>query len=82
MGGGKNNAMKTFEKLAAKIKNELGIDATHFERVHAGYWQRASGAWSWRARSGPRDIGSQYPAKDILQAKKITLSRDGSIDPQ
>lgn len=42
--------MKKVQKLVKIIKEKFGIelDANSFQRTRCGYWQRASGAWSWK----------------------------------
>jgi hypothetical protein len=68
--------MNVWEKLSKRVANELGINLCDFERLYPGYWQRKSGAWSWRAKcdlDGFKDIGSTFSARELLRAKKIEV---------
>lgn len=72
--------MKTFEKLAVRIKKDLDIELYKFERCRVGRSQRASGAWSWRAQRiddpSHNDYGSCYSATELLREKEpLTLER-------
>lgn len=78
--------MTTFEKLNIRLKSDLNVEGSHFKRTRSGYWQRASGAWSWCARQiidgkiSAYDIGSPFSAKYLLKYKgKIVMSKDGTI---
>lgn len=72
--------MATFQKLAEKIERDHGYKLYNFRRVHAGYWQRAQGAWSWSAEveGYPGGAGSQWSAGDILKAKKLSVYKSYS----
>ena len=77
--------MSTFDKIAARLLAEHDIVVTDLHRCYHGYWQRAAGAWSWCGRYGSMDIGSQFPASEILKAKKWTVSKTlggYDIDPE
>ena len=71
---------KLIDRLCVKIKDELGIecDPTTFKRTRAGYWQRASGAWSWfiQTKNSRIDIGSSEPVTECVK-KKWELCRSG-----
>ena len=54
------------EKLAKKIKEQIGfdLDPNTFRRTYVGYWQKSAGAFLWTMsfRNSPRVIGSCDPA--------------------
>lgn len=65
--------MKTFDKLQARIKSDLDIEAINFRRTHVGCWQKTGGAMVWLADiKGTRGftLGSIYPASELLKSKK------------
>jgi hypothetical protein len=72
--------MTTFEKLRVKIKKDTDLDLFNFERCYVGYWQRSTGAFSWRAKlrfedggTSSYDYGSSYSASALLKEKKLTF---------
>jgi hypothetical protein len=73
---------RSVQRLAERLEreHELLVDVSSFERVHAGHWQRSSGAWSWCAYlHAPENqartmIGSQYNVKQLLAAPALTLT--------
>jgi hypothetical protein len=70
--------MKPFEKLRLKLNKELGLNIPHdaiFKRTYAGPWQLSAGVWKWCCHypSNPYDIGSCFTAKEILNAKKLSM---------
>lgn len=46
-----------------------GVENAFIDRLYPGYWQRTSGAWSWRlgniapSNVGHVEMGSQWPAR-------------------
>lgn len=71
------------KKIFYKLRDEVGLvlkgDPSDYciRRVYAGYWQRASGAWSWylySEKNHVHTIGSIYPAKQIAKAFFIGIS--------
>ena len=65
--------MITFEKLAVKIRKDLGLKLTNFKRTYAGLHQRSSGAFIWTAEcvDSKDDIGSTITASELLKREKI-----------
>lgn len=66
------------ERLCSKIENDLHIvcDATTFQRIYSGYWQKKAGALSWTMRiAGNKvcDVCSHYSVKDLLKADKLAI---------
>jgi hypothetical protein len=81
---------KSVERLLARIRREIpdAPEPLVFDRIYAGYWQRASGAWSWAVTSptwASWSVGSQWPVKDVLRWTRwdVTVHDWGeiSIDP-
>jgi hypothetical protein len=68
-----NDNMTTFEKLAVKIEEDLGLKITNLKRTYAGLHQRSSGAFVWTAEcvESKEDIGSTITASDLLKRDKI-----------
>lgn len=74
--------MKISEKLIARLRQEFpqfNEDVPENEkprRLYHGYYQRASGAWSW-AIGGTmtcfRSYGSSWNMKDLLNAEFLSL---------
>jgi hypothetical protein len=74
---GKPKVATDRERLAARVTVILramgheGDDAVvapdDIDRIHAGHWQRAAGAWSWGTR-GHVSLGSQSPMKACARA--------------
>ena len=67
--------MTSFEKLAIKIKKELGIDLYNFKRTRIGYSGRECGAFTWVAQSkdSPRYYGGCTTVKELLKAKELDI---------
>lgn len=67
-----------------KIINDLGYKVKpRLQRTYAGHWQRSNGAFLWYMESLDTGawIGSSYPIKDILSAKKVfVITSGGSIE--
>lgn len=71
--------MKQFEKLRLKLNEELELDIPEdaiFKRTYAGCWQLSAGRWKWYCYypGNSYDIGSCFTVKDILNAKKISMT--------
>jgi hypothetical protein len=65
--------LTTFERLAKRIKKDLGIDLINFRRTYAGHHQKSAGNWIWgayNAENAADDIGSCYSATELLKSKK------------
>lgn len=73
--------MTTFEKLAKRIKDELGVDLVDFVRTRAGVHMRCAGAPVWRAkvRGSKAEYNSDQPASELLKCK--ALKNSGSWSP-
>ena len=74
---------RVFDKLKARIKNDLGYECSDFTRTYAGPWQKASGAWLWYARiEGRFDIGSCERATVLVSRKEPleTIDYGGGIE--
>lgn len=71
--------MKPFEKLAIKIKKDLGIELYNFKRTRIGYSGRECGAFTWSAQSkeSPREYGSCTTVKELLRAKELEIYCNG-----
>jgi hypothetical protein len=63
--------MKTFEKLAKRLKKDIGYDLVDFKRTYAGIHMRGSGAFVWTAKiKGTNNlISSTITATELLQKK-------------
>jgi hypothetical protein len=76
--------MTPFERLAIKIKADVGIEACNFKRLYTGYWQKKAGAWVWRAdytiEGKAYVLGSQWPATALLSANKLVTSTEHAFD--
>ena len=72
--------MTTFEKLATRIKRELGIDIVNFQRSYAGIHMQSSGAPLWRAvvRGSNSEYNSDQTATELLKCKTLTDTRSWS----
>lgn len=69
--------MAVFEDLQARIKNDLGIEAKDFCRLHPGKSQRSVGSWLWTAKDiNGLEIGSIYTPNALLKAKRINCGID------
>lgn len=73
--------MTTFEKLAKRIREDLGIDIEihSLHRTYAGYWQREAGAFVWEGCVYGYPllrIGSCESATTLLKAEKIGIVRE------
>ncbi len=68
--------MKTSEKIVKLVFEKFQIECYDPYSLHTGYWQKSQGAWSWAAfiKDSPRQIGSQWTMKQVLDAKKLSLS--------
>ena len=70
---------KPFDLLRLRIKKDFGLTCHKFLRTRSGPYQRAAGAWKWRAYikyPGQRAItliGSCETVDDLLKAKQLTL---------
>jgi len=65
------------KRVAKRIKKEFNIEVKPvIYRTYAGRWQRSRGAWSWwmELKDSPIMVGSAFPARDILKAKKLSIS--------
>lgn len=62
------------EKLKYRIKEEFDVEVIpEIHRTRAGYWQKATGAFSWFMLTYTNQyIGSQFKAKDVLKAKRLS----------
>ena len=71
--------MKSIEKLAKRIKDDLNIevDVISFHRTYADWMQRDDGTWSWwfdvKGTGGLQTIGSQWNVKEVLAFKKLAI---------
>lgn len=72
-GVAKKKSKTQFEKLAERVKNELGLELHSMRRTHAGRNMKASGAFTWLAkiRDQTNEIGSATPVTEILEAKSL-----------
>ena len=64
--------MTTFEKLAKRIKEDIGYNLIDFRRTYAGIHMRGSGAHVWIARikETNTDISSTKTATELLKKKE------------
>lgn len=69
--------LSVFDKLAAKIKNDLGITVVDIKRRYTGINMKATGAFCWAGKEdgGVFEIGSSTPATELLKAKKLILTK-------
>lgn len=63
--------MTPVERLFDRLR-AMGLDVpdgSRFHRTHAGYWQRAQGAWSWFIDNadGRELYGSQVTVTELLR---------------
>ena len=65
--------MTTFEKLAEKIKTDLGYNVENIKRTYAGINMKSSGAFTWCGNEvgSFREIGGCCPAKETLERYKL-----------
>jgi hypothetical protein len=72
--------MTTFEKLAKKIKNDLGIDVENISRTYAGNYMKGSGAFVWCGNEVGRnnDIGGCDTATETLKKDKLETLYHGT----
>ena len=63
--------MKTFDKLAIRIKKDLGYDLINFKRTYVGIHQRGSGAFVWTAqcKESLMQISSCTTATELVNQK-------------
>ena len=52
----KPKPLSTFEKLAIKIKKDLGYDVVDIKRTYVGIHMKASGAQVWRGKLKSKNI--------------------------
>lgn len=73
--------MSTFSKLQIRIKNELGINLSKFQRTRIGHWQKSSGAAVWIAQGSDStlDYGSSYTATDLLKCKGLCIYNNSAF---
>lgn len=66
--------MTTFERLAKRIKKDIGYNLVNFRRTYAGVHMRGSGAFVWIAniKGSNEQISSTVSAIELLR-KKIPL---------
>lgn len=69
--------MTTFEKLAKRIKDELGVELVDFVRTRAGIHMRSTGAPVWRAavKGSTFEYNSDMPASQLLKCKTLTETK-------
>ncbi len=62
-----------FERLAERIRTELGLDLIEFRRSYAGIHMKGSGAPTWRARfrESAAEVNSDQPASELLQCQTL-----------
>ena len=73
------------DRLIERLKREGWISKTakvKFRRLYPGYWQRASGGWTWTVEGHGVDIGSQYTARECVDAVVLTHDYHGGIVPE
>lgn len=65
--------MKTFDKLALKIKKDTGLEVINLKRRYVGIHMKASGAFCWAGQiKGSRvEVGGATPATELLKAEKL-----------
>jgi hypothetical protein len=65
--------MTVFEKLAIKIKADLGFSVENFERTYAGIHERSRGAFVWTCKRKVSGviIGSTSTATELLKKDKL-----------
>jgi hypothetical protein len=76
---------KIRDALLARLKSDLKIKMgrdPYVLRLYHEHWQRSAGAWSWVVEwhkdPSSGTIGSQWPMKAILKAKKIIATQVGN----
>jgi hypothetical protein len=74
-----------FKLLAKRLYNDLGVQLIDFKRLYPGKYQRADGAFTWRATAiieGVKvSVGSTHTARELLKATSLSLV-DGIITPK
>jgi len=63
--------MTTFEKLAIRLKKDIGYDLVDFRRTYAGIHMKGSGAFVWVAtiKDTNFEISSTVTATELLKKK-------------
>lgn len=78
--------MKVFEKLALRIKKDLGFELVNFHRTYAGFHQRSNGGFVWVAefKDSNSDTGSCWSATKLLKSKnkliKLTYEQGNNTE--
>jgi len=64
--------MRTFEKLAKRIKEDMGIELVDFYRTYAGINMKSSGAFVWAAKikGSNKEVSSTVTATELLKRKE------------
>lgn len=63
--------MTTFERLAKRLKKDIGYDLVDFRRTYAGIHMRGSGAFVWvsKIKGTNTEISSTVTATELLKKK-------------
>lgn len=66
--------MTTFERLAQRLKNNLGldVDVSSFKRTYASKWMKSDGAFVWTCKlknNSITEVGSSETATNLIKSK-------------